>query len=95
LDGPIKILGNLQGPKIRLGETKEKEITLKTGDHFTLFVTSMIGNDNGASVDYPGIVHDVKSRSLFYPPSYLNHPFLKNQKVIPHPIINIRNNVKK
>lgn len=57
---PIKILGDLQGPKIRLGEVQGDHITLKTGQPFTLTINQITGNENEASVDYTGLVTDLK-----------------------------------
>ncbi|WP_139488529.1 pyruvate kinase [Brevibacillus dissolubilis] len=62
---PVKILADLQGPKIRLGEIKGQNaptnaVTLTAGQTFIIRTTSMIGNQNEASVDYPGITNDVK-----------------------------------
>ncbi|MDM5154407.1 pyruvate kinase [Bacillus sp. DX1.1] len=61
LDDSIKILGDLQGPKIRLGAIEGNEITLQAGDTFILYINSVLGSKNGASVDYSGIVNDVKA----------------------------------
>ncbi|MDM5188132.1 pyruvate kinase [Bacillus sp. DX4.1] len=61
LDDSIKILGDLQGPKIRLGVIEENQITLQAGDTFILYINSVSGSKNGASVDYSGIVNDVKA----------------------------------
>lgn len=55
----LKILGDLQGPKIRLGEIPEGQVTLVKGDFFKLHAKPIPGNRFEASVDYPGIVHDV------------------------------------
>ncbi|AIK38258.1 pyruvate kinase [Bacillus pseudomycoides] len=60
LDDSIKILGDLQGPKIRLGVIEENGVTLQAGDTFTLYIHSISGNKEEASVDYPGIINDVK-----------------------------------
>ncbi|MEH7282789.1 pyruvate kinase, partial [Bacillus toyonensis] len=60
LDDSIKILGDVQGPKIRLGEMKEDQITLKAGDSFLLHTQPVIGSNTEASVDYVGIANDVK-----------------------------------
>ncbi|PDY45684.1 pyruvate kinase [Bacillus pseudomycoides] len=60
LDDSIKILGDLQGPKIRLGVIEENSVTLQAGDTFTLYIHSISGNKEEASVDYPGIINDVK-----------------------------------
>ncbi len=63
LDDSIKILGDLQGPKIRLGVIEEDRMTLQEGASFTLYTGTAIGNKDGASVDYSGIIHDVKEGS--------------------------------
>jgi pyruvate kinase len=55
----VKILGDLQGPKIRLGVIPEGQVTLVKGDFFKLHTKPVPGNRFEASVDYPGIVHDV------------------------------------
>ncbi|MED4654185.1 pyruvate kinase [Bacillus pseudomycoides] len=60
LDDSIKILGDLQGPKIRLGVIEENGVTLQAGDTFTLYIHSISGHKEEASVDYPGIINDVK-----------------------------------
>lgn len=57
---PIKILGDLQGPKIRLGKVKGEKVTLKPGQSFTLNIDEVTGNERNASVDYQGLVKDVK-----------------------------------
>lgn len=59
----VRVLGDLQGPKIRLGEIPEGEVTLTQGDDFTLYAQPIPGNRYGASVDYPGIVNEVVSGS--------------------------------
>lgn len=60
LDDSIKILGDLQGPKIRLGVMKEEQITLQAGDAFVLYTHLVEGSKEGVSVDYTGIANDVK-----------------------------------
>ncbi|MCM2535963.1 pyruvate kinase [Neobacillus pocheonensis] len=57
---PIKLLGDLQGPKIRLGNVEGEKVTLKTGQPFTLHIDQVVGNEDQASVDYEGLVKDVK-----------------------------------
>lgn len=56
----IKILGDLQGPKIRLGKVNREKVTLKTGQEFTLVCDQIIGNEQQASVDYENLVKDVQ-----------------------------------
>ncbi|MFC3884186.1 pyruvate kinase [Bacillus songklensis] len=60
LNSNIKILGDIQGPKIRLGEIGAKEIQLKENETFTLHTTPIVGNETEASVDYEGITKDIK-----------------------------------
>ena len=60
LDDSIKILGDVQGPKIRLGEMKGEQITLQAGDSFILHTQPVTGSSTEASVDYEGIANDVK-----------------------------------
>ncbi|MDP4084315.1 MAG: pyruvate kinase [Bacillota bacterium] len=57
---PIKILGDLQGPKIRLGEVKGGKAILKVGHSFSLHIDQLMGNENQASVDYHGLVKEVQ-----------------------------------
>jgi pyruvate kinase len=57
---PIKILGDLQGPKIRLGKVEGEKVTLKPGQTFTLYIEEVTGNEHQASVDYQDFVKDVK-----------------------------------
>ena len=56
----IKILGDLQGPKIRLGKFSEDSILLKEGDSFILTTDDAVGSHTGGSVDYKGLVNDLK-----------------------------------
>ncbi|WP_242238060.1 pyruvate kinase [Bacillus cereus group sp. BfR-BA-01316] len=60
LDDSIRILGDVQGPKIRLGEMKEEQITIGAGELFILHTNPVEGNKEEASVDYVGIANDVK-----------------------------------
>ncbi|PGS48738.1 pyruvate kinase [Bacillus sp. AFS041924] len=56
----IKILGDLQGPKIRLGKIEGEKIILETNQTFTLLIDEMTGDQNQASVDYKGLINDIK-----------------------------------
>lgn len=58
----IKILGDLQGPKIRLGKVKDEKAILKTGQTFALLIDEVVGDHNQASVDHKGIVNDVNPK---------------------------------
>lgn len=56
----IKLLGDLQGPKIRLGKIEGEKVTLKTGQSFTLHIDQVLGNEKKASVDYECLVKDLQ-----------------------------------
>ncbi|MCQ6282262.1 pyruvate kinase [Bacillus sp. EB600] len=63
IEDSIRIVGDLQGPKIRLGEIEDNEVILKKGDTFTLYMQPVKGNCEGASVDYSNLAKDVKEGS--------------------------------
>ncbi len=48
----IKILADLQGPKIRIGKIKSEPILLETGKTFILTTRPIIGTKKSVSVDY-------------------------------------------
>ncbi|WP_413301852.1 pyruvate kinase [Bacillus sp. 1P10SD] len=56
----IKILGDLQGPKIRLGKFSDDSIHLQEGDQFILTTDEVVGNNEVGSIDYKGLIYDVK-----------------------------------
>ncbi|MEH7086759.1 pyruvate kinase [Neobacillus drentensis] len=56
----IKLLGDLQGPKIRLGKIEGEKVILKPGQTFTLHIDQTIGNEKQASVDYENLIKDVQ-----------------------------------
>jgi pyruvate kinase len=53
-------LGDLQGPKIRLGKVNSEKVILEAGQTFTLLIDEVVGDNKQASVDYEGLVNDVK-----------------------------------
>lgn len=59
-DAVVAILGDLQGPKIRIGKVSKEPVTLKSGDKLTLTT----GNADGANMlfplPHPEFVRDVK-----------------------------------
>lgn len=57
---PVRILGDLQGPKIRLGTIEAKEVYLEKGQDFILYNQPKSGGKAFAGVDYEGIIGDVK-----------------------------------
>lgn len=56
----VRILGDLQGPKIRLGKIKADKAVLKEGDSFSLTIEEIVGDESHASVDYKGLINDIK-----------------------------------
>lgn len=59
----VRILGDLQGPKIRLGEVENNQVTLHEGNVFRIYTNPIIGDEQQVSVDYSGITQDAKQGS--------------------------------
>jgi len=56
----IAILGDLQGPKLRVGEIEGGEMEIKQGDILTFTNKKVIGNKDRIYVSYPDLHVDVK-----------------------------------
>ncbi len=56
----IAILGDLQGPKLRVGDLENGKLTLKEGDEFIFTTQKMVGNNEKIYVSYPNLATDVK-----------------------------------
>jgi pyruvate kinase len=56
----ISILGDLQGPKLRVGEIENNELEIKPGDVLTFTNEKIIGNMDRIYVSYPNLHADVK-----------------------------------
>ncbi|MDZ4794416.1 MAG: pyruvate kinase [Bacteroidota bacterium] len=56
----IAILGDLQGPKLRVGEIKDGEMMIKAGDILTFTNEKLIGTIERIYVSYPNLHADVK-----------------------------------
>jgi pyruvate kinase len=56
----IAILGDLQGPKLRVGELEGGKINLTTGDEIIFTTEKMVGNKEKVYVSYPSLATDVK-----------------------------------
>lgn len=56
----VAILQDLSGPKIRIGTVKEGGVELKKGKIFILTNREIIGDEQGASVNYPYLPQEVK-----------------------------------
>jgi pyruvate kinase len=56
----IAILGDLQGPKLRVGELENGKILLEEGDEVIFTTEKMIGTKEKLYVSYPNLTTDVK-----------------------------------
>ncbi len=63
LGRPIAILGDLQGPKIRIGTFKKKSITLVNNQKFELDLDSEPGNEKRVFLPHPEIFKSVKKNT--------------------------------
>ncbi|HLD84683.1 MAG TPA: pyruvate kinase [Coxiellaceae bacterium] len=62
----IGILGDLQGPKIRIARFRDKKIHLHSGDHFILDaeLDADAGTKQSVGIDYKQLPHDVKKNDV-------------------------------
>ena len=56
----IAILGDLQGPKLRVGEIEGGKINLASGDEIIFTTEKMVGTKEKLYVSYPSLTEDVK-----------------------------------
>lgn len=56
----IAMLGDLQGPKLRVGELENGRIELKVGDQFIFTTEKVVGTKSIIYVSYPNLTTDVK-----------------------------------
>src|SRR5215216_4302006 len=56
----ISILGDLQGPKLRVGEIENNELHIEPGDILTFTNEKIVGNKERIYVSYPNLHADVK-----------------------------------
>ena len=57
----IGILGDLQGPKLRVGELEGGSITLNTGDKLIFTTEKQVGTKDKIYISYPNLTKDVKA----------------------------------
>ena len=60
---PIAILGDLQGPKIRIGKFAKQNITLKNSQKFILDLDNKLGDEKRVFLPHPEIFNSVKKNS--------------------------------
>src|SRR5207249_8893226 len=56
----VGIMGDLQGPKIRIGRFKDGKVTLNPGDAFVLDADCELGVDGRVGLDYKELPRDVR-----------------------------------
>lgn len=57
---PIALMLDTKGPEIRLGDFKDGQIEVESGDTFTLTTRDLLGDKTIASVSHHGLASDVK-----------------------------------
>ncbi len=60
LDAPIAILGDLRGPRIRVGEIEGDVIGLTPGQPLVLTPEPVLGNTQRVAISFPGLAGDLK-----------------------------------
>ncbi len=60
----VGILGDLQGPKIRIGKFEKSKITLANGAKFILDATCEMGNQDRVGLDYKELPRDVSPGTI-------------------------------
>ncbi|MGQ9502539.1 MAG: pyruvate kinase [Anaerolineae bacterium] len=64
LDIPVAILGDLRGPRIRVGEVVDGQIELTSGQTIVLTPETVLGNAQRISVTFPGLADDLQPGNL-------------------------------
>ena len=59
MDVPIAILGDLRGPRIRVGEIEGGKVHLQTGQQLLITPRAVIGNNDRVSVSFQKLANDV------------------------------------
>ena len=64
LNSPLAILADLQGPKIRIGELKENQIEIFSGNKIEITIEDVIGDDKIISTSYKDLNKDAEIGDL-------------------------------
>lgn len=64
LNSPLAILADIQGPKIRIGELKEKQIEIFSGNEIEITTDEIIGNEKIISTSYKNLDTDAEAGDL-------------------------------
>lgn len=79
LDQRVAIMGDLPGPKMRIGKLAQEPITIHRGQTFTLYTGDGIGDQTHAYMEFDGLANTVKpGDNIFLNDGYI---LLKVQKV--------------
>ena len=62
----VAVMGDLPGPKMRIGKLRTEPIYLVRGQPFTLRVGDDVGDQQGASMDFAGLARVVKPGDYIY-----------------------------
>jgi pyruvate kinase len=62
----LAIMGDLPGPKMRIGELSQEAIELKPGDTFTLTSDDITGDERKVSVSFKKLPQSVKAGDMLY-----------------------------
>jgi len=61
LDRPVAIIGDLQGPKIRIGRFADGAVVLEKGQTFHLDIDLTPGDQSRVGLDYPELIDEVEA----------------------------------
>lgn len=61
---PVAIMGDLRGPRIRVGEIEDGSIMLEEDQKITLTPEEVTGNSERVSISYPDLANDVEPGSI-------------------------------
>jgi pyruvate kinase len=64
LNSPLAILADIQGPKIRIGELKAKQIEIYSGNEIEITIDEIIGNEEIISTSYKNLNTDAEVGDL-------------------------------
>ena len=64
LNCPLAILADLQGPKIRIGELKEKQTEIFSGNRIEITTEDIVGDDQIISTSYNNLSKDADVNDL-------------------------------
>ncbi len=64
LNSPLAILADIQGPKIRIGELKEPQIEIFSGNQIEITIDEIIGNEKNISTSYKKLNTDAEVGDL-------------------------------